>query len=92
MQDNPYTYLIKAMREEGSAFNPPSLNIGEVISPLGDLKIKVNGLLLDKTDLLISEDLVHSSKFIDLKKGDKVLVFPTEDNQTHIIVSKVVAL
>ena len=44
MQDNPYAYLIKAMREEGSAFNPPSLNLGEVISPLGDLKIKVNGL------------------------------------------------
>lgn len=92
MQDNPYTTLVKTMREEGSAYNPPSLNIGEIISPLGNLRVKVNGLILDKTDLLIAEDLVHSSKFIDLKKGDKVLVFPTEDNQTHIIVSKVVSL
>jgi hypothetical protein len=46
------------MREEGAKLNPPSIIIGEVISPQPTLVIKADGIQLDKEDVLVADYLL----------------------------------
>lgn len=107
MADNPYVGLLGIMQEQGSKFNPPSICLGEVVSPDPDLKIKTEDLLLDKEDFLISDMLIGSyernvelegqgtlkMKFkTSLKAGDIVALMPTSNRQQYIVLCKVVKL
>lgn len=58
MADNPYSGLLGIMQEQGAKFNPPSICLGEVVSPDPDLKIKTEDLILDIDDFLISDNLI----------------------------------
>lgn len=83
MIDNPYTKFIGMMREEGSARNPTTFIIGLVVNE-NPLKIKVDEIEADRSELLINDMLQN------LKKGDKILILPSADNQQFIVVCRLV--
>ena len=58
---NPYNEMIKKMRRQGAAYNPPSIDIGKVISP-DPLTIQINDMPLSKKDLLVSDFLLANYK------------------------------
>lgn len=88
MADNPYTGILGIMQEQGARFNPPSICLGEVVSPEPDLKIKTEDLILDKDDFLISDSLINNY----LISGDIVALIPTANRQQYIVLCKVVSL
>lgn len=62
MADNPYGGMLGIMQEQGAKFNPPSICLGEVVSPDPDLKIKTEDLVLDNEDILINDILLGGYK------------------------------
>ena len=62
-----------------------SFFIAKVISPLPNLKVNLNDLVLDKDDFLISYDLIDK-----LEANDKVVLLRIDDK--FIIISKVVSI
>ncbi|MGB9813537.1 MAG: DUF2577 domain-containing protein [Thermovenabulum sp.] len=58
MKKNPYSTLIKIMREQGAKYNPPSIQIGQVISPPPNIVIKIGDLQVDKDNILIADYLL----------------------------------
>lgn len=58
MKDNPYSKIIEIMQKQGSTSNPPSIQIGEVISPPPNLIVKINDLQIDKDNILIADYLL----------------------------------
>lgn len=62
MKDNPYSALIKIMREQGAKYNPPSIQIGQVISPPPNIIIKIGDLQVDKDNILIADYLLPNYK------------------------------
>ena len=61
MKENPFNQLIGLMREEGKAYNPPSILLAEVISP-SPLVIKVGDLQIDKDNLKVADYLLLDYK------------------------------
>lgn len=59
--DNPYKNLLSMMQDQGKKHNPPSICLGEITS-INPINIKVEDLILDKDDLLISDNLVQGYK------------------------------
>jgi hypothetical protein len=59
MQENPLKMIIEVMRKEGSKFNPPSVLLGEVLNPPPELIVKVNGIQIDKDNILVSDYLLN---------------------------------
>ncbi len=57
MKDNPYSKIIEQMKKQGASSNPPSIEIGEVISP-NPLTIKIGDLQIDKDNILIADYLL----------------------------------
>lgn len=102
---NPYSELLNLMREQGAKYNPPTIEIGEVISP-NPVKIKLGDLQLDKDDVLINDFLLQGYKrqlkvngitneyetTDTLKKGDLLAIMPAGDRQRFIVLCKVVSL
>ena len=74
-----YSLMGEATKVEASFF------IARVISPLPNLKVNLNDLILDKDDFLISHDLVNV-----LEVNDKVVLLRINDK--FIIISKVVSI
>lgn len=104
MIDNPYARLVTIMRAEGSENNPTTYIVGSVTNT-SPLRIKVDQIQLDKSDLLINDMLLKGYKrnviinntlqtieIADdyLNAGDKVLLLPSDDNQQFIVVCKLV--
>jgi hypothetical protein len=56
-QQNPYSTLINMIKKYGAAYNPPSIQLGEVLSD-SPLLIKVGDLQLNSKNLLISDYLL----------------------------------
>jgi hypothetical protein len=108
-----YSSIMDNMRSEGGKDNPDTLFIGTMLS---SHSVEVDGLKLDKDDLLFNEKLlkpvltrlsfsiqesggiVHSHGWTDnstyikpLKKGDKVAVMKCENNDTYVVLCKVVS-
>lgn len=129
MQDNPYSTLINIMRNRGSDFNTPGIQLAEVIAPPPNLLIKVGDLQVDKKNILIADYLIPgynrqysqggsgtistkdsggtSSPYTvlesinatgkvtltdTLQKGNVLAVIPTSDEQTYIILARVVSI
>jgi len=61
MKDNPYSKLIEQMKKQGATSNPPSVQIGEVISP-NPLTIRIGDLQIDKDNILIADYLLKDYK------------------------------
>ena len=93
-----YEIMGEATKVEASFF------IAKVISPLPNLKIQLNDLVLDKDDFLISKSLLLSNNAKitasdcsiehnlkdELKVNDKVVLLRIDDK--FIILSKVVSI
>lgn len=132
IKDNPYSTMIKLMQKHGAKYNPPSIQIGQVISPPPNIIIKIGDLQVDKDNILIADYLLPNYQrqitipettatgtmtteltgspyahthtmtevgiqgkiqFTDtLKAGDTVVVMPTEDRQTYILLARLVRL
>ena len=69
--NDPYNQILGLMREEGAFHNEPPFFIGEVISPLPNLKIRVNNIDLDKHNLKIDKWLLDRAMetFTDFDEG-----------------------
>lgn len=69
--NDPYNQILSLMRDEGAYHNEPSFFIGEVLSPLPDLKVKVCDIELDKDNLMIDKWLLDraTETFIDYDEG-----------------------
>ena len=74
-----YSLMGEATKIEASFF------IAKVISPLPNLKVNLNDLILDKDDFLISYDLIDK-----LEANDKVVLLRIDDK--FIILDKVVSI
>lgn len=93
-----YSLMGEATKIEASFF------IAKVVSPLPNLKIQLNDLVLDKDDFLISKNLLLSNNANisasecsiehnlkdELKVSDKVILLRIDDK--FIILSKVVSI
>ena len=84
--NDPYNQILGLMREEGAFHNEPPFFIGEVISPLPNLKIRVNNIDLDKhnlkkgydyfdPDYYMAESLRRLRANDNVQEHDKILVF-----------------
>ena len=59
---NPFSDLVAIMRDQGSAYNPTSIQLAEVINPPPNLIIKFGDLEIDKDFILIADYLLDSYK------------------------------
>jgi hypothetical protein len=103
---DPYVKILNLMTKKGSENNPLSICIGKVISPPPEIIIQTNNLQLYKEDLYIADYLLQGySRKVSIapdctgniiaandtiEVGDELAVLPTADNQTWIILCKVV--
>jgi hypothetical protein len=55
---DPYVSIVGTMREEGSVYNPPSIDIATVISS-DPLTITIPGMQIDKDKILVSDFLLE---------------------------------
>lgn len=96
MDKNPYTEIIDVMRQQGKAFNPPSILIGEVSAPPPDLKIKIGNIQIDKDNILVADrSIFYYFNYVGdyaIKPGDRLAIMPTQDMQTFIVLCRVVAI
>ncbi|WP_027624387.1 DUF2577 domain-containing protein [Clostridium lundense] len=60
MQD-PFVELVNIMKEKGAAYNPPSIEIGKVISS-NPLIVEVGNLQLTKNNFIVADYLVNEYK------------------------------
>lgn len=65
MKENPYSKLIEQMQKQGSISNPPSMQIGEVISS-NPLTIRIGDLQIDKDNILIADYLKEYKRKIKI--------------------------
>ena len=100
--NDPFLELYSLMREATKI--ETSFFIAKIISPLPNLKINLNDLVLDKDDFLINKGLLLSNNANitssecniehnikdELKVGDKVVLLRIDDK--FIILSKVVSI
>lgn len=94
--NNPYSELLGVMRRQGGKSNPPSIQIGIILS-VSPLVIKINNLQIDKDNILIADTLLKKSTGeIDPAAGlspqDKVALIATSDKKTYIVLCRVVAI
>lgn len=73
------------MKKQGSKVNPPSIQIGRVVSP-APLVIQIGDLPIDADNILIADYLLSTR----LKLNDKLAVLPTFDRQLYIVLAKLV--
>lgn len=81
------------------------ISIGKVLTEIPDIKVSLNGFILDKSRIVIAKHLIkqyetsstsvsnhgkHMHTIEDvLKAGDKVIVIPTMDDSTYFVIDKV---
>lgn len=103
---DPYVKMLNLMKKKGAESNPPSICIAKVISAPPEIIVQTNDLQLYKDDLYMADYLLtgysrdvsinpncSGSKITTndtIKVGDELAVLPTGDNQTWIILCKVV--
>lgn len=57
MTSDPYSKLIQQMKEQGQSVNPPSIQVGQVIS-VSPLTIRIGDLQIDKSNILVADYLL----------------------------------
>jgi hypothetical protein len=83
MENNPFTSVIKSIRDDNKSQIPVGYRIG-IVESVTPLIVNVVGALHDKTSLL-KNNLLES--FVS---GEQLLLMPIEDEQRYIILCKVV--
>ncbi|PRR70927.1 DUF2577 domain-containing protein [Clostridium thermopalmarium] len=97
---DPYVEFINLMKDRGADKNPPSIQIGQMVSAN---ILKIGELQLTSDDFYVADYLKENYKrnlevdgstreYITkdgLKAGDTVAVLATEDRQTFIVLCKV---
>jgi hypothetical protein len=91
-----YIELAKILKERDNP-NQNNLIIGQIISPLPQIKIRIyEKVILDKENLLISEHIYsHYKQEIHEKWlgiGDEVSLMPINNHQMYYLLDKVVRL
>ena len=85
---NPYEEFVKQFRKCGAYYNAPSPELG-VMKQGG--RIKLDTMELDTDDYLMDCSLALEGDGENvLKAGDKVLVLKMQDQETYILIAKVV--
>ncbi|WP_163854644.1 DUF2577 family protein [Paenibacillus elgii] len=96
-------WLVNFIQEQGAKLNPPSIQLGKVVSIPPNLIIQTGGQPLDREHLLVSEHLLRSqisgtsegvfeqvTLGMPLGVGDTVAMLPTVDHKVYIVLCKVV--
>ena len=85
MAENPYAGILSVMQQQGSINNPPTICLGEVISPEPNLTIKTEDLLLDKDDILISDILLegYEREYTETESKGKMKITGTLQSATQ---------
>ncbi|KJR48395.1 hypothetical protein UF75_1193 [Desulfosporosinus sp. I2] len=76
------------MRTQGAKFNTPYVQVGVVVSP-DPLTIKLGDLQIGKENLLVADYLLLDTE--GLKAEDIVALIPTLDEQTYIVLARIVS-
>lgn len=79
---DPYVELIKLIKDRGADNNPPSIQLGTMVTTN---ILKMGDLQIDGDNLLINEYWKDK-----VAPGDIVAVLATESRQTYIVLAKVV--
>lgn len=58
MNEDPAIGVLHMMREMGAKDNPKTGQIGKVIEPPPNLRVKLNDIIIDKEDIWINENLL----------------------------------
>lgn len=83
MEENPYSLLLKNIRNDIRKRIPPAFRLGTVIET-NPLRIDVAGTVQTNESLLKSEGLDIFTR------GERLLLIPIEEEQRYIILCKVV--
>ena len=83
MEDNPFSSLVRGIREEAKAQVPTYVRLGEVITA-APLTVNVAQTIQDGNSLL------KDSTLTSFRAGETLLLIPIEDEQRYIIICKVV--
>ncbi|HEX2924806.1 MAG TPA: DUF2577 family protein [Ruminiclostridium sp.] len=67
--NNPYTEMLSIMQEHGAKYNPPSIQLAEVLVPPPNLIIKMGDVQIDKNNILIADYLLAEYKRAYLADG-----------------------
>ncbi|SHH14980.1 DUF2577 family protein [Desulfosporosinus lacus] len=86
---NPYSAIINHMRTQGAKFNTPYVQVGVVVSP-DPLTIKLRDLQIGKDNLLVADHLLQGTDW--LMADNLVALIPTLDEQTYIVLARVVSV
>jgi hypothetical protein len=81
MNDNPFSSVVKTIREDNKS--PESYRLGTVTS-VSPLIVEVSGTSQDESDLLKNDTLTS------FEIGDRLFLVPIENEQRYIIICKVV--
>lgn len=68
---NPYSSLIKIMREQGSKYNPPNVQIGNIES-IDPLIVNIGELQLTKDNLLIADYLLDRTNKMTIPQTEAI--------------------
>lgn len=85
--------LVDEIRTEGNYHYTPTIYIGKVISPLPNISIQFNNMILKKNQIKLSRINYFFEKNNDeykLKPGDNVILWFNNNDSTIIIIDKVV--
>jgi len=58
MHENPYSTILRLIKDTSINNNSPSIKIGKIISPPPEIQVSYNGIILDKKDVWISQYLL----------------------------------
>ncbi len=83
MEGNPFATVVRAIRNDSKSQIPTSYRLGTVSSVL-PLMVDVAGTVQDR------DSLIRNSMLVSFEVGDRLLLFPIEDEQKYIIMCKVV--
>lgn len=91
-----YTELAKILKERDNK-HVESLIIGNIVSPLPTLKVKIHDkVILDKHNLIVAGHIFlhYKNGELDtwLQVGDEVSLMPTSNSQVYYLIDKVVRL
>lgn len=83
MENNPFTSMVNAIRDDNKSQIAASYRFGTVTS-IAPINVDVAGTMQD-SDSLLKNDVLN-----DFELGDRLLLLPIEEEQIYIILCKVV--
>ncbi|MDF2984727.1 MAG: hypothetical protein K0R50_237 [Eubacterium sp.] len=85
MEDNPFSKIVKVIRQDNMAQMTATFRIGTIISE--------DPVILDVAGTIQDEKSVLKNSLINrFEVGDKLLLAPIEEEQRYIIICKVVSI